>query len=326
MLTLLRVGLISTALAFATPAVAAEWTMVSGLPDTSYFNKNYMEFIQEVEKESGGELKIKFYGNGTLVKRDAIRRAIQSGQVQMGEVDFTVMTNENPVFALDTLPGVATSYQSAWALMQAQKPYVETLYLERGLRAVGYAPWPGQGFFSKSPIQKLDDVKSAKLRIPTAPTRKMAEMLGFRPVILAPNEVTQAFASGMIDGTFTGPSMGVMTQTWDHTKYYLFVGAMFPKQALLVNEGAFKSLSPKVQKIVLDAGQRLTERGWKLSESDTVEQLKILERNGVSIAQPGSDISKRMDEISGELIEEWKKQATPEAIAVLAAYQSKVKK
>lgn len=303
-----------------------EWSLATGLPDDNFFSKNYMQLIQDVETASKGELKIKYYGNNTLVKRDAIRRAIQTGQIQMGEVDFINLSNENPVFLLDSLPAFAPGYDDAWKLMEAQKPYAEKLFGERGLRIIAYAPWPGQGFYSKKPIKSLADTQGIKLRIYSKPTEKMAQTLGFSPVILPAAEVPQAFATGLIDAMFTSAATGVITQAWDNTKHFLFVGAMHSKQSLVVNDGAFKALSPALQKILLDAGAAATKRGWKMSEEQDEKDRKALARNGMTVTQSWPELDQKMAGIGAELIADWKKNAPPEALAVVTNFEKMMKK
>ena len=305
----------------ATGAIAAtELTMASGLPGSIFFSKNYMQFIKEVEDATGGEVKIKYYGNNTLVKRDGIRRAIQSNQIQMGEVDFVNLGNENPVFRLDTLPALAPDYDSAWKLMEAQKPLVDKLFAERGLRILGYAPWPGQGFYTKVPVAKIDDFKGIKLRIYSQPTKKMAEMLGFTPTILPAAEVPQAFATGMVNAMFTSPQTGVITQAWDNTRYFLSVGAIYAKQSLVINEKVFQSLSPDAQKALVEAGERATKRGWELSKKEGAEKMQVLEDNGMTVIQAWPALKTRLKDIGMAVLEDWKKDAPPEAVAVLDSY------
>ena len=105
-----RLGQATLALCLAATTAAAQetWVMASGYPEDSFFTKTIRQFIEEVESAADGELTIDLRPNGELIKLDAIRRAVQSGQVQLGEIRFGVYGNESPMYTLDSLPGLAS--------------------------------------------------------------------------------------------------------------------------------------------------------------------------------------------------------------------------
>ena len=97
-------------MAFATPALAeTSWIMASGYPEDSFFTKNIRLFIEDVKEATGGELVIDLRSNDSLIKHDAIKRAVQVGQVQAGEIRLSVYGNENIVYGT---PSVAMNYDS----------------------------------------------------------------------------------------------------------------------------------------------------------------------------------------------------------------------
>lgn len=310
--------------AFGTAApVAAEttWIMASGYPEGSFFTQNLRQFIQAVDERSEGELKIDLRSNDSLIKLDTIKRAVQSGQVQAGEVRLSVYGNEDGIYNLDNTPGVATNYDQAWQLMEVSKPYFEQLFAKNGMRIVAYAPWPGQGFYTRKPIESLADISGLKLRIYSQQTQKLGADLGAEAIILPFAEVPQAFATNMIDSLWTSAQTGVDIQAWDYLKVYTYTGTMFQKNAIIINERAFRDLSEDLQQIVLEEGQKATERGWEMSKAASDATMKTLEENGMTIAEPPADVAARMDEIGQELIAEWEKTATPEEVAVYQAYR-----
>jgi len=309
------------ALVPAAPATAATtWTMASGYPENSFFTQNLRAFAKEVETESGGRLKIDLRPNDTLIKLDAIKRAVQAGQVQAGEIRLGVYGNEDPMYNLDGLPNIAASYEESWQLMEAQKPYFDKLLGRNRLRAIAYVAWPGQGFYTKTPVTSPDDFKGKKLRIYSPPTQRMGQLLGFQATILPFAEVPQAFATGLIDSLFTSAQTGIDTQIWDNCKYFLYSGTLFNKNAVIVNEQAFRALEPDVQKIVLAAGERATKRGWELSRKaadDTVDELR---KHGMTVQDAGPDVQAALAQAGSTLTDEWRKSANPEQQAVLDKY------
>ncbi len=301
-------------------AANTSWTMATGYPENSFFTKNIRQFIAEVEKESDGKLKIDLRPNDTLIKHDAIKRAVQTGQVQAGEVRLGVYGNEDPMYILDGLPNISVNYEEAWLLVEAQKPYFEKLLGKSNLRILSYVSWPGQGFYSKTPINAPTDFKGKKLRIYSQPTQKMGEMLGFQATILPFAEVPQAFATGLIDSLFTSAQTGIDTQVWDNVKYFMYTGTLHNKNVVIVNERALRSLDPDVRKIVIDAGERASKRGFELSRKAGDETIAELAKHGMTVTQAPESVQAVLTKVGETMVVDWRKTASPDAQKVLDDY------
>ncbi|MBV0914268.1 TRAP transporter substrate-binding protein [Anianabacter salinae] len=311
-------------LAATAPAAGAEttWIMASGYADTNFMTQNIRTFIDDVKAATDGELDITLHSNGTLIKLDGIRRAVQTNQIQIGEIRLGSYSNEDAMYNLAGLPFVAGDYASAWKLKEAQKSYFDNLFDGLGFKALAYQPWPGQGFYTKFPVTGLADFKGAKLRIYSKATQDMGNALGFEATILPFAEIPQAFATGLIDALFTSPQTGIDIQAWDNTQYFTAAGAIFTKNAIIVNKDAFEALSPEVQAALVAAGDAATKRGWEMSEAVYAEQLDTLKANGMTVEDAPTEVMDRLREIGVTMMEEWRASAPSEAIAVLDAYMS----
>jgi TRAP-type C4-dicarboxylate transport system substrate-binding protein len=323
-----RRSLIAAALTLglALPAAAqTTWTMASGYPESSFFTQNLRAFIKEVDEKSGGKLKIDLRPSDSLIKLDAIKRAVQSGQIQIGEIRFGVYSNEAPIYNLDNIPGVATNYDQAWKLMEAQKPVFDALFKKNGMRVIAYEAWPGQGFFTKQPVTTLADIKGQKLRIYSRSTQQMGEQLGMEALILPFAEVPQAFSTGMIQSLWTSAQTGTDVQVWDYVKHFTYTGTMHNKNAIIVNERAFRALDPASQAAVTEAGEAATKRAWKLSEEAGREREEVLKKNGMTVSQAPKEILDRIDAIGATQITEWLSTAGAEDKAAYEAYRASLK-
>jgi TRAP-type transport system periplasmic protein len=79
---------LAAALIAAAPPAAAQtrWDMPTPYPDGNFHTKNVVQFAQDVAKASGGKLQINVHSNGSLIKMPEIKRAVQTGQVPIGEL------------------------------------------------------------------------------------------------------------------------------------------------------------------------------------------------------------------------------------------------
>ncbi|MBM3554878.1 MAG: C4-dicarboxylate ABC transporter substrate-binding protein, partial [Alphaproteobacteria bacterium] len=122
------------ALAVAGPALAqTKWDLPTAYPPANFHTENVQQFANDVEKASGGKLKIQVHANASLFKAPEIKRAVQGNQAQAGEILLVNFSNEDPIYEMDGIPFLADSYGAAEKLWKAQKPAVEQRLAKQGM-------------------------------------------------------------------------------------------------------------------------------------------------------------------------------------------------
>ncbi len=81
---------------FSGLASATTWDMPTPYPDKTFHTQNISQFAADVEKATGGELKIKIHSAGSLFKHPEIKNAVRGGQVPIGEFFLSLLSNETP--------------------------------------------------------------------------------------------------------------------------------------------------------------------------------------------------------------------------------------
>ena len=148
-------------------AYAATWEMPTPYPDATFHTANIHKFAEDVKAATNGGLVINVHSAGSLFKHKEIKKAVRSGQVPVGEIYMGLMANENPVFAMDTLPFLSTDYASATKLWKTTKAPINAQLGKQGLMVLFSVPWPPQGLYAKQEINKASDMKGQKFRIET---------------------------------------------------------------------------------------------------------------------------------------------------------------
>ncbi len=104
---------------FALPAAAqTKWDMPTAYPANNFHTENIQQFANDVDKATGGKLKITVHPNASLFKAPEIKRAVQGGQAQIGEILLVNFENEDPLYGLDGVPFLATSYAESHEALQ----------------------------------------------------------------------------------------------------------------------------------------------------------------------------------------------------------------
>ena len=146
-----QLSLAAAALAFGSAAVAqTKWDLPAAYPATNFHSVNLAACAADVDKASGGKLKITVHPGASLFKAPEIKRAVQGGQAQIGEFLMAAYQNEWQMFGADGLPFLATSYDDSMKLYKAQKTILEKKLAEQGMALLYTVPWPPQGIYSKS--------------------------------------------------------------------------------------------------------------------------------------------------------------------------------
>jgi TRAP-type C4-dicarboxylate transport system substrate-binding protein len=310
------------AAAFCTAASAqVKWDMPTPYAATNFHTENIAQFVSDVDKATGGKLKITVHSNGSLFKANEIKRAVQGGEAQIGEILISGYSNEDPIFGIDSVPFLATSYAQAEKLWKASRKAVEGRFAKQGLRVLYAVPWPPQGIYSNKPINSMADMKGLKMRAYNPYTSRIAELAGAQPVTIQAAELAQAMATGAVNANITSGATGYDSKAWEVVKYYYDTQAWIPKNIVFVNEKAFGALPKAEQDAVLEAAKAAEARGWKISEEKNKWYLEQLAKNGMQVSPPSKQLESDFRKVGETMTEEWLKTAGPDGKAIIDAYR-----
>ncbi len=295
----------------------SKWNMATPYPQSEFHTRNIQEFATDVDKLSGGELKITIHSAQSLFKHPEIPRAVRTGQVEMGETIMSNLANQSPIFQVDSIPFLVTNYADARKLWQGQRPFVEDYMKSQGMRFIYAVPWPGQGFFTKKEIKTIADMSGVKFRTYNSTTEKMATLMKAVPTTVEAVEIPQAFSAGIVDAMVTSAATGARTEAWTFSTYYYDTQAWMPKNMVYVNEAAFRRLSPKAQQAIIEAGKTAETRGWKMSEEVFKTSTDAIKAK-MQYRAPNAALTKELAKIGDLMSVDWAKAMGPNAEKVLA--------
>jgi len=309
------------ALAFAAPAPAATWEMPTGYPDAIFHTANVRQFAEEVKRATGGALEINVRAGATMMKLPAIKGAVAEGKVPIGEILLSVHAAENPVFAVDSIPFLAASYDEAKRLWAASRAATEAALKKQGLAVLYVVPWPPQGIYTKKALATLDDLKGLKFRAYNPITTKLAELVGAVPTTIEAADVPKAFTEGRIEAMISSASSGAHGKSWEYLTHYYATQAWLPKNAVVVNIAAWEKLDAAAQKAIADAAAAAEARGWAASVAEDEARKDVLRKNGVKVEPPAPALQDAFKRIGAAMAADWAKAAGPEGEAILKAYR-----
>jgi TRAP-type transport system periplasmic protein len=305
-----RAALAAPALLLAAGAARAQgapikWQMATPYPDGNFHTRNIKEFAADLEQATGGKLSLTVHSNASLLPMPQIKRGVQTGQVQLGEILLTAYSNEDPFFDADAVPFLVPDLDGARKLANLQRQYIEARFARQGVSLLYTVGWPAAGFYTQVPLGSLDVLKGSRFRTFSPMTNRFAALIQANPVLVQQAELAQAFATGIATAMVTSAQTGVDTSAWDYCKVFTPVNFSMTKNAVLVSRRAMEGVPADIQAAVVAAAKRAEDRGWGYAkEAQDASQARLAEK-GITIGTVPPAVIEALRQIGATMAEEW---------------------
>ena len=319
---LLAAGLMLGALLAAAPASAqTKWNLPAAYPADNPHSENLALFAKDVETATGGKLQITVHPGASLFKAPDIKRAVQTGQAQMGEILLSIHENEDPIFGIDVVPFLAVSFPDAMKLYKASKPAIEKKLAAQGIMLLFAVPWAPQGIYTKKELKTIDDMKGLKWRAYNVGTARIGELVGAQSVTVQAAELPQALATGVVNSFMSSGGTGYDSKVWESLTHFYDTQAWIPKDYTIMNKAAFDALDKPTQEAILKAAAAAEPRGWKMWQDKAQWYLDQLKAKGMKVEPPSAALASGFKKVGEQLTQDWLKKAGADGQAIVDAYR-----
>ena len=309
--------------AVASTAQAGEkWDMPMAYSGSNFHSVTGAEFARCVTTGTGGDIEIVTHPSGSLFPGAQIKRAIQTGQVPIGERLLSGHQNENALFGFDSVPFLATSFDDSAKLWEAAKPSLERVLADQNLTLLYSVPWPPQGLYFRDEVKSVADMKGIKFRSYNNATSRLAELTGMLPVTIEAAEISQAFATGVADAMVSSGSTGYDRKVWESLNYFYEVDAWLPRNYVMVNSDVWAGVSDASRNVIRGcAGLAEYAGNWRAKEY-TGFTLQGLRDGGMTVERANPTMTAELKEIGEIMTAEWLEAAGPEGQAIIDAFMA----
>jgi len=308
-------------LTLSSVAFAEKWDMPMAYSATNFHSQHGVIFADKVKEYTKGELEIIVHPGGSLFKGGEIKRAIQTGQVNIGERFMSAHANEAPILGWDNLPFLATTYEDNEKLWQAAKDKVNAALAKLNLVTLYTCPWPGQGFYFKKEVKSSADTKGVKFRSYNSATATFAKELGMIPVQVEAAELSQALATGVAEAFISSGATGYDRKVWEHLKYFYKVNAWLPRNYVMVNKAVWEKLKPETQAALQKAADETGAACAAKSASLSNFYFEEMAKHGMKVEPAGKEFLKELEAIGAKMTKEWLKKTGADGEAIINAYK-----
>ena len=310
------------ALAAAAPAMAEKWDMPMAYSGTNFHSEVGANFAQCVTDATGGDLEIVTHPSGSLFAGNEIKRAVQTGQANIGERLISAHQNENPLYGVDSVPFLVSSFDEHEKLWEIAGPTVAEALAEENLHYLYSVPWPPQGLYFRDPVESVADMKGVKFRSYSTATARLAELTGMLPVQIEAAEISQAFATGVADSMVSSGSTGYDRKVWEHLNHFYIVDAWLPRNIVFVNNDAWNGLSDETKAAMNDCAAAAKAEGLQRSKDYTDFTLNGLREGGMTVEPANDTLMGELKAIGETMTTEWLETAGDAGKAIVDSYKA----
>ena len=250
------------------------------------------EWADEVRKESKGRLIFRIYPGGVQGDEPDVLKKIRFGQLQGGAfTGYGIGQIYSPTRVLE-LPFLFNNIEEIDYVRKQYMPDIEQGYRDNGYEMLGWMEVGFIYFFSKHPIQSLDDLKDRRIwNWQGDPMGKaFFSASGLSPVPLSIIDVYTSLSTGLIDTVYAPPLGAIAMQWFTKTKYITDVPMANGIGSLVVSRRFFQNLPQDLQKILKRTGEATGNKLIAATRKDNTEGLEILQQRGMQLVEGDEDL------------------------------------
>ncbi len=300
------------------------WHLPTAYPMSNYQSQTVQLFADEVLACTNGGLEIVVHAGGSLFKGHEIKRAVRTGQTEIGERLLSAHSNENAMFAVDSIPFVASSFDDAHRLYNIARPALEEILDSENLVLLYSVAWPPQGIYFRDEVHTVEEVAGKKFRAYNATTARVAELAGMIPIQIEAAEMSQALATGVVSSFMASGSSGYDSKVWEHIDYFYDVKAWLPRNFVFVNKDIYEGLPDSTRQCLRSSAELAQQRGNEKAVEMTTWYIEQLLNEGMNVVQPGEVFRQELAEIGKTLASEWSAGTGQTGAAILNEFYTDV--
>ena len=310
----------------ATPVAAGAqtlWDMPTEYPASAIPGEGVAMFSRLVSERSGGRLVIKPSFDAALgIKSAGMVAAVESGKVQAGDAFAGALAGVDPVFALSSLPFLATSVDEARRLTDIARPAYERVLAAHGQRLLYTTPWPASGIWSKAALASAADLAGLSIRTYDATSTEVMKAAGANAVNLSFADAMPKLQDGSVNAVLSSGDGGAGRKLWDILPHFTEVNYAVPLSLATVNAAAFEALPADLREVVILAGAETEARQWAVIRGRLDENYARMRANGMMIrSDVPPDLAAALSKAAAAPIETWRTKAGPDGAALLDRYR-----
>jgi tripartite ATP-independent transporter DctP family solute receptor len=243
-------------------------------------------FKTEVEKNSGGRIKVEVYHSGTLGNEADLWNGVRNGTIEVAIVG-TPMNQEFPLMLISDWPFLYRDIAHAKAVWTG--PIADDVNKQfhakfPSVYLIGWGPNSARTFTSNKKLTSVDDFSGQKFRMPGNPIHVgIAENLGASAQVIPLGELFSALETGVVDGQDNGMVTVISEHFYEVQKYLYETNHIVATLEIVISAPLLDGLPADLQKVVRDAAKKASVKAWDDYIVSLNKDRQFLKDKGVTV-------------------------------------------
>ncbi len=282
----------TTSTTAAAPAQEKQVTLVYAEvnPLDTIVGKTGSYFKEQVEKLTNGSVKIDLQASGVLGSENDVLDSILGGgtNIDISRISAFALTSYGAEKSkLLSIPFTFESREHFWNFANsdlAPEFLNEPQTIDLPIRGIFYGEEGFRHFFTKDPVDSIDDLKGMKLRVSNDPVMTgMVRGLGANATVVSFGELYSALQTGVVDGA-EQPIANYKSNAFPEVAPNLILdGHTLGAIQVVITDNAWNKLSENQRNAIMEAGRLTQAYNQQISAEAEAEVLEQLKAEGVNV-------------------------------------------
>lgn len=303
----MKAALLGGAICLLAGAAAAERTvrMTVQVGANHPVGANAHFFAEELERISGGEMKVEVYDSAQLFKGQEIPHAIAVGAIDMASVLADEYAGTFPAAGIFSVAFLFPGYDALKAAADREGEFrqvFDEIFLNIGSKVLWWQDYgPVQLLSNRAPILSPDDMRGKMVRATGKPAGDMIEAVGGSGVVVGGAEQFVAYQRGIVDIGMSGTTATKSRALYEVMDHVTMTNHSLAEFLVVVNPAMWDGLSDQEQSWMMEAAINAEEALRNATQAENEEAAQWLAETG----------SATVVELTPEQIEAWQEATKP---------------
>lgn len=293
------------------------WPLGTASPEDTVTQIYAETFAEEVDRLSGGKMKIQVYPNSTLGGDRELLETCKDGDIPFIVQNTAPQVTFMPDLAIFDMPCRFDSIEEAREKVDDPEFYglMEEVYQEGGYHLLGYADQGFRVMSTNKNVVEFADFKGQKIRtMENSYHMDFWKTLKAAPTPMTFSEVYIGLQQGTIDAQENPYEVIVSNRLYEQQDYVVETNHLPHLISLIVSEEFFQGLSEEKQEILIEAANLAKEEARKASDERIADKIKEIEESGTTIVTLSEELKAKMRKAAKPVYEEIEENVDAEIV------------